>query len=336
MQIEKLFAALVPPLKGRDTGEVLCTELPLAGDLFETVRRVFSKAPKECDVPVVFQTNDKQHAVRDLLLEFCRTADIETTRRLFSKLAAVTSRVPGVSLCFAVHAMSSDNDEAVFLSRFPAAEAIRTTIKSDDFEVQMVKDIFMRSSRAYKAAYFVDSSITAGFWEGAVVDKQINDTKREVSEYWIYDFLEAELHITSASGTAMFANALRSAIESTEDMHEKQQMFSVATLLANRGGQHLSMKQVCEDIGLATNTRELIKNQLEAATAFDKPFKFDTAEYRKHAVFKSVYLENGAILTAETYRFQDCFDEEIINAAEQAYRYSTFGKVADVKVRRRG
>lgn len=48
----------------------------------------------------------------------------------------------------------------------------------------------MKNAYSYKAVVYQHTSLTNGFWTGRAVDKQIESREREVSQYWINDFLD--------------------------------------------------------------------------------------------------------------------------------------------------
>ena len=59
----------------------------------------------------------------------------------------------------------------------------------------------MKSATSYKAAMYRDGSLTAGFWTGRAIDKQINNRVAPASTYWIEEFLDSDFSTTAAAGT---------------------------------------------------------------------------------------------------------------------------------------
>ena len=69
----------------------------------------------------------------------------------------------------------------------------------------------MKNRASYKAAAYADVSLEAGFWKGRAADKQSKGSVREVSNYWIADFLASQITVTAAAGTRRLAMAMRDA-----------------------------------------------------------------------------------------------------------------------------
>lgn len=333
MDIRFIHSVLVPPMRNRDTQTLMGTDVPMEGELYRLISEVFQNSVRECNIPIAFCSDNQNNETRNDILALFRNPCVDEAVSLFTRLALVTSGVSGTALCFSIVGQINGN-EVLFLARFPASEGLRTQITKDQFQVEVV-DIFLKSSKAYKAALYRDSSLESGFWTGMAVDKQVSEQGKDLSEYWIRDFLQSELLMTSKSGTAMISKTLRKAMDGSKDLQGKQQLINLSTLLPNFDGQHISMGDVCRRLAVPVEVREVLKANLEHPRLFDEVFEFSLDEYSKHSVFRSVYLDQGAILTAASSNFDECFNAEIVNSDENISRYSTTGKVIDIKVRKR-
>ena len=62
-------------------------------------------------------------------------------------------------------------------------------------------------------------------------------------------------------------------------------------------------------------------------------FQFDASTYRTLVAFKSVELSNGAMLTADTERFDKVFEREPVEGSEDEIKFVTRGHVIDEKLK---
>ena len=76
-----------------------------------------------------------------------------------------------------------------------------------------------------------------------------------------------------------------------------------------------------------------LREGLDNPQAYESRFVFDKREFARTVAFRSEYLDNGAILTASTESFDGCFKREPVG--DDKIRYSTEGKLTDVKIKKR-
>lgn len=88
----------------------------------------------------------------------------------------------------------------------------------------------MKNAYSYKAVVYQHTSLTNGFWTGRAVDKQIESREREVSQYWINDFLDSGLRTTPTRGRRRLALALKAAASKSKDVTVKSEIASAVTL----------------------------------------------------------------------------------------------------------
>ncbi len=332
MNIIRIYSVLVPPLKHQPAEPLQGAEIPLTGELYDLLGKVFASSPKECDIPIIFPSTNQTHPVRRIIQLLVRNPSIEVCKELFADLAAVSTNVSGLALCFAIIGRD-DRKHAAYLARFPATEAIRTQL-GRQFRVELVRDIYMKSSRTYKAALFMDTSIADGFWTGRATDRQINIAAQELAQYWIYSFLKAEFEISSKSGSFMIARSLSGLINKETDPALKQQLIALATILPNQNGRSISIREMCERTRVPQKLQTLILDSLENKAAFQTQFQFDSGEFLRTVAFRSEYLDNGAVLTAPSNKFDECFRKESLSEPERT-RYSTEGRLLEIKIRKK-
>ena len=175
----------------------------------------------------------------------------------------------------------------------------------------------MKNKHSYKAVLYRDASLQADFWNGRAIDKQINTPTSPTSDYWISDFLLSEFTVTSAQGTGRFAKALRVAVQSDIPVEVKQEITAAARLSGGLGGQRMSINQIATRFNLSQLAQAAVIKGLKKPALANEVFSFDAAEFKSVIAFKSVELDNGATLTAESDRFDKVFHKEQIRGSRR-------------------
>jgi hypothetical protein len=192
----------------------------------------------------------------------------------------------------------------------------------------------MKSATSYKAVAYQDDSLISGFWLGRAIDKQINSRVTEVSNYWVFDFLESGFQITPASGTRRLALAIREAARKAQDITVKSEITAAATLAAGFGGRRTSIRGFVQHLGLSPPAASAIVSELKAPSVADEQFQFDAGEFKSQVGYRSIELNNGGVLTAESEDFDQVFHRENLDEEGQRVRFSTVGEVVNDKLRK--
>jgi hypothetical protein len=203
----------------------------------------------------------------------------------------------------------------------------------ETLSVEFIERVFMKSARAYKSVVYEGASTARGFWVGRAIDKQITGPK-ELSDYWIRDFLMSELRTTGPAGTRRIAIALRDAIRSTTEVDVRQQLVAAATLLSGQHGRRVTGRDLVTQLGLSDSATTALESTLPRPELMQEAFEFDREEFRKHVMYRSVELDNGAMLMAEDARFGQVFSQEVLDQGQQRVRFATEGRVVDQRLRR--
>jgi hypothetical protein len=249
-------------------------------------------------------------------------------RAIASRLQELSDKRTGLGLLFLI-AGKEGRDHKLVISRFPTDSAILAEENNQNLTVEFLERVFMKSATSYKAAAYQDASLAAGFWLGKAIDRQINSRTVEISNYWISEFLASDFSLTPAAGTRRLANALRSAARASDDVSVKSEIAAAVTLATGLRGKRLSITDFEEQFGLSPAAREAINSQLRNPDLANERFQFDITEFRTHVAYRSVELDNGGILTAQSADFDDVFQREPVGAVEGEVRFSTVGRVVD-------
>ena len=194
------------------------TTVPLVGRLFNLLNDIYARSDNECDTDIAFN-HDAQgrqnNPCRTLITAYLARPTIVNGRAIATRLESVTTNRSGLGLLFLISG-TEGLDEKIVISRFPADSAILAEENRRTLTVEFLERVFMKSATAYKAAAYQHASLQHGFWSGRAVDKQINSDVTQLSNYWIFEFLDSDFRTTAAAGTKRLAVALRDAARKSD------------------------------------------------------------------------------------------------------------------------
>jgi hypothetical protein len=335
--VEKIHSYLIHPAKAEeDQPQIGGAALPKTGPLVDMLDGVFVRASKECDIEIAFRpdaSGRQNNACRDDLVRYVGARTLPNGRRIAERLQASTTHRSGLGLLF-VMTGNVDGRIRLVVSRFPADQGILAEEDRDRLTVEFLERVFMKNAKAYKSVVYESNSATGGFWDGRAVDRQITGP-REVSEYWIREFLESELRTTGAAGTRRLAVALRAATRTASDLAIRQELISAAHLMRRRDGKAVTGTQLVGQLGLSDEATEALTRLLPRADLMDERFVFDRQEFDKHLHYRAIELDNGGLMIAEDDGFDEVFVRQDVNPAAGLVRYSTEGRIVDERLRKR-
>ena len=337
MPIDRVHSFLVHPSKHEEEQpEISGSQLARRGQLYAMLTGVFDRAPSECDIEIVFQHNDRgeqQNECRDLLVAYAEEPTLPNGRLLAGRLQSVSTHRSGLGLLFLMKG-NTGGKHIVVISRFPADQGVIAQEHAQQLTVEFIERVFMKSAKAYKSAIYSSDSFRRGFWDGRAVDRQISGP-RELSDYWIREFLLSDLRTTGAAGTKRLATALRNAIRSNSDGNIRHEMISAANLLRGQHGRRRSARQLVERLGLSEEARQALEAAFPRPDLMDEVFQFDREEFHRYAPYRAVELDNGGLLVAEDTHFGQVFHEQVVDASENRVRFVTEGQIINETLRKR-
>jgi len=312
------------------------TAIPLDGKLFRLLDTIYSTSATELDIEISFNKSpdgNQQNACRDLIISYVRRPTLAAGRRIAERLAKMTDQRSGLGLLFLISGKEG-RDQKIVISRFPTDTAILAEENQTNLTVEFLERVFMKSATSYKAVAYQDSSLQAGFWLGRAIDKQINNRVAELSAYWIFDFLDSGFQVTPAAGTRRLGLALRNAARKVADLGVKSEIAAAVTLAGSLRGRRISIRSFEERFGLSSAAIEAIESELRTPALAQEQFQFDLDEFRNQVAYRSIELDNGGMLTAQSSEFDKVFRREVLDEREQEVRFSTEGKVVSEKLRK--
>ena len=333
MPVQRIHAYLVHPKKGdEDSSQPHGTDVPLSGQMFDLMYAIYSKSENDCDIDITFRSTPdgkQQNDCRDLLLAYLAAPSLTAGQTIAERLGQTTDLRSALGLLFLIVGKEG-RDHKIVISRFPTDSAIYVEEKPRALTVQFLERVFMKNKHSYKAVLYRDASLRADFWNGRAIDKQINTPTSPTSDYWISDFLLSEFTVTSAQGTSRFAKALRAAVHSDIPVEVKEEITAAAKLSSGLAGQRMSINQIAARFNLSQPAQAAVIKGLKKPALANETFSFDADEFKSIVAFKSVELDNGATLTAESDRFDEVFHKEQIKDQTE---YVTRGRVVNEKLK---
>ncbi|MBM7049252.1 hypothetical protein [Rhizobium lusitanum] len=335
MPIESIHTYLVYPNKGAaDPSVIVGSQVPHEGDMFVLMRNVYEKADTECNIGIAFNKGNggaQANARRDMLIAYASAPGVDLGRVLAEELATVTTRRSGLGLLFLIKG-TEGAEHKVVISRFRANNGVVVNEAADMLTVEFIDRVFMKNAHSYKAVVYKHQSFQGGFWSGMAVDKQINSQDLESSDYWVKEFLLSDFMTSPAFGTRRLAVALKKAIKATDDLEVKRQITAAATLASGLGAETLSVEAFCNRYGFTEGAKAAVVKQLERADLANDNFQFDATEFTKQLPYRTVELDNGAMLTADAASFDKVFEHTPVEEGADKIRFSTVGSVVSEKL----
>lgn len=307
--------------------------------MFEMLHNLFERAERDCDTSIRFlpdEHGNQTNEVRDLICALLRRNDIRRGNSLAKRLCECTTAKSGLGLLFFLigRQEGQTTSHKLVISRFPADQGILANEVGSGLSIQFVERIFMKNKATYKAALYTGTSLDGGFWRGRAVDKQFKGTiDQGIANYWVNEFLKSDLRTTPAEGTRRFAIALRAANRDADNLDLKEEIIAISKL-ARRINEALSVNERLMRLHASQPVQKLVRKHLPGGNIADDRFRLDTEEYDRHIKYRSVSLDNGAIITALADEFDQCFSRQEIGS--QRVRFATEGKVTDDRLRKTG
>ena len=328
-QLEHIHSFLVHPGRNEKRQPAIRgTSVPRSGKLHGLLYGLFQRASTECNIEIVFvpdQQGRQNNELRDLLVKYTRNPNLASGKLIAERLQRVTTNRSGLGLLFLLKGTYNDGRHALVISRFPASQGITATESAQSLAVEFIEQVFMKSAKAYKSAFFQTEHLDAGFQEGRAIDRQSVGTD-ELSDYWIKDFLVSQMRTTGPAGTRRLAEAVRGAVRAADDPDLKQELVATATLLRGQAGRTQSTAAFLGNLGISETSTEAIREHFAKPDLMNDTFTFDSEEFDKHIRYRTVELDNGAIMTADDKEFSNVFHEEQLGDSNRS-RYTTEGTI---------
>lgn len=342
MGIVRLYAYSVLPQKGLEGAELRQPEggRVANADVIAAIEESRAQANLEERTRVDFtMLNGRQNEARNLILKLA-----------FGEGPAVKAAADGLALrlstsmdrrshkYFFVAGVAKDDEHpdtrAVTLWVFPSDEVFRPGQNGADLDVQLLKDVFSRTSTLKKAVLFEGRNHNADFLYGRVLDTQATARVQGVANFWVADFLAAHLSLNADAGSRLLGNGLRAAHKAATTTEEKDEV--IAALLIARGLQRRPPQTLARFAEAHLPTEHLRDAFLKAVgrnqDTLNGRFEFSKAAFDDVVPFRQFHLEGNIVVTAP---FDEIGGERLRLVEENARRIlHAEGRVVDERLRK--
>jgi hypothetical protein len=304
-------------------------KVPLDSKVGGMLAELFTASAKECDIDIMFRNaanGSQSNPVQKILESYAHHPSLPNGRTIAEQLQAVTTHRSGLGLLFVACGADSVGPR-LLVARFPADSGVVAHERSSGLTVEFLDRVFMKNARAYKSVFYV---ARRGFWDGKAVDKQ-TESVREISEYWINEFLQSDLRTTSQAGSRRLADALRKATQSADD-NLRVELMSAAQVIRSQPPRPTSILKIMTDLNLSADAIDAVSRTVGRKELLSERFKFDRNEYDLHIGLRMVALDNGATLMADNTKFEQVFKPT--DQGDGRTRFSTEGVITDQRLRK--
>ena len=85
---------------------------------------------------------------------------------------------------------------------------------------------------------------------------------------------------------------------------------------------------------MRNRSRDAVVGSLKNTRQAAESFVFNRDEFRNHISFRTIQLDNGAMVTADALNFNSLVTVEMVNPSDNVERYSIEGKAVNDKLKK--
>jgi hypothetical protein len=309
MNLSRLYGFAIEPQRLIDEdlfSEPLGGQLPVRDSLriaLDNSLRAAEKSGRMTEVtlkvntdPAAARTCHVRDAVLSVAFESGKKA-AEAAKFLGCQLSkAMDERSPECLFLLAAYVEKGSKKRRVALWIFPQDEAFRFTPGQKDNDIELLTEIFSRTSALRKMALFEGKNLATSFLKAKVLDYQTGRAD-DVAGFWIRRFLEAGLSITPAAGTKVLADALKRASDADLTQQENQQVHAAALAIHTMPQTHWSLEEVANNF-LAGKAREVFLATAENDATRTSTFELDRAALQRGLSYRNFRLPGDVWVSA--------------------------------------
>ncbi len=237
--------------------------------------------------------------MRDMIIDFTFGNKLKA-EKAGSALAVQLSHAMDLrsSPClYVVAASKDDRSRALTMLTFPREEAFQFRGAAGHPSIQLLTDIFSRTSRLRKAALFEGRDLRTDFIAGKVFDFQASSAARDVADFWIVRFLGAVLSIHGPTGTRQLARCLRTAYEEAKTPTEQEEIYSALIAVRASRRPRWSLREFANQF-LTGDPRDSFLAAAPNRETLDSSFDFDRATFDDVLNFRIFGLNTGVFVSS--------------------------------------
>ncbi len=273
-------------------------------EIRESLETLVASANLRSQAEVHFRVENKaglqqrQHAVRDLVMDFAFGANIaakSASQTLANRLAqSMDDR--SVSTLLMLTAFEDGARRRMTFWGFPHDEAFQFRSGEGEARIRLLTDVFSRSSRLRKAALFEGERRATDFWSGRVLDLQSTSGLGKAADYWISLFLDCRFGLEGKAGTRLLVRHLRSAYESLDTQSDRDQLYNAMVAIRTSPKHTWSLNQFANQYLDGEAKRVFV--QSVPTELRNLSFKFQRDEFEAKLNFRVFRLKDDVYVSA--------------------------------------
>ena len=302
MQLFRLFAFTVHPSRTSATPtQIDGGAIPIDGKL----RRLIDDSIQAADFPsalsVAFavdeatRTNPTRDAAISLAFDPTRQAGLTAARLATALSASMDAR--SHACLFIIGVLEEADRRAVTLWAFPRDEAFRFASRGGTHAIEILTDVFSRTSRLRKAALIEGRHLRNEFNTAKVLDFQAGKSTDAVANYWTAIFLLCILAIASDTGTRLLARAITRAYDASPSPVDKEQLFAAMVSVRTATRQRWSLIDFA-DYYLAGDAQANFLKAVPNTESLASPFDFNRELFEAVVHFRVFQLDTGVYVSS--------------------------------------
>lgn len=318
--IKFIYLAYVPPYHDEDQPyEIKTLLLRTNNKATEYLHNIFDAALNDGRIEISFTADDQQgNPFRENLINILNKSDNAQKKyhadKIAEKLYEVTDERNGTGLLVIIEGEKAKSKRLVIV-RFKGDEGLYNHGKS--LKIDYLPEVFTKKSKHYKLAVFEDILTSKSFWKGHAVDKQIStNMHKQISDFWVSDFLSCKPAITSLQGTIQFSKIIKAVLVKTSDVEEQEAIISGVTNLKSKNVKRISLNDFCNSY-LPQELTERIKSETKDDSFFNTVFDLEKDTYRKEFGKTVLSLVNGITAYIPSFNYDKYVTEEDVNGKKE-------------------
>ena len=280
-------------------------EIPFSNELEVLLEESIRTAKFDSRIEVNFifpEDNTRNNEIRDLIMSYCfgnKDQADDAAKKLALYLSNAMNRVK--QDCLFILAVKEDgNIRQATLWSFPADTSFRFLDSTDQIDIEILEDVFSKTSNYRKAALFEGENLKGDFLSGRILDVQGG----EVAKFWYEEFLQCNFALESGRGARYLANFIRETYEKVVSQEDKQIITNAILGLRNQHNVELSFNRIANNF-LRGYPKSIFEKIVKRENLENSRFILDIEEFDKTAKFQMLTLHTGAIVYVPFNNFDD-------------------------------
>lgn len=325
------YVAHVPPLKKERKKDLKVTSKLLEPDdgAYNYFVDIFNRSLSGQKHQIYFtMPQNSSNKVREQILSLINSSGPDEKKKYADALSKILAKISdkrnGTGL-FVIIEGRSLTKERLMLLRFKKEEVVFSRQKKRGFEIELLDETFSKKNSNYKLALFEDVIRDNAFTTGYVIDKQKAITpSKELSKFWIKDFLLSEQPITPILGTKIFSKVIKKVMQQDLSLNDKENIIKAVISLKDSPKRHNNIEAICNQY-FSRDLFDRIKKEVNNDQFFKQNFEMDLEILMNELGSKEILLNNGVIITVPTFDYENLLKVE--NLGDGKYEITTKGKI---------